>query len=353
MAQHDRRVVEACRVARLRSGSPSRARASAGVSTPHLPPVPSVAGWPSLRRTHRGWPAAMEEICARHRLPASELAPAPDGTSVVFTTNRHAIKLYPPFWESGAAAEWTILGHVEARLGVPTPTRLATGHLEGWPYLVMTRLQGLILAHVWQGLTETHRRTLARQLGEILAQLHALPTGELSAHPVLAERWSRLVARPIEECVAIHRGHGAPEAWLAQLPGFFERLPLLHPPLFTPALLNGDVHGWHLLVTEREGEWRFVGLFDFDDAMLGWWEYEFAVPALSFMVGQPAVLAECLRGYGGSRLVVGEGLSRRLMAYALLNRYWGLDFMLQAANPDRRCATLDDLERALFSIPAG
>ena len=320
------------------------------VSALPLPAIVSLADWPSLRRTYQRWRTAMEEICVRHTLPASELTPARDGTSVVFTTNRHVIKLYPTFWELEAAAECTILGHVAGRLGVPTPEVVATGHLETWPYLVMTRLQGAILADVWQGLDEGHRLAVGRQLGEILARLHALTTSNLSGHPVLTERWLRLVGRPIEECIAIHRGHGAPEAWLLRLPTFLERLPPLHPADFTPALVNGDVHGWHLLVAEHNGRWSLTGLFDFDAAMLGWWEYEFAAPALFFMAGQPAVLAECLRGYGAGQLLVNEGLPRRLLAYALLNRYWGLDFMLQVLDPDRRCATFDDLERALFPV---
>jgi hygromycin-B 7''-O-kinase len=319
------------------------------VSVSLLPPVPSLADWPALRRTHGGWRAVAEEICARHGVLAGELAPARDGTNVVFTTGHHVIKLSPPFWESGAAAEWTILRHVEGRLGVATPAVVATGHLDGWPYLVMTRLPGAILADVWPGLAETHRRSIARQLGELLARLHALPTGPLAAHAVLVERWRRLVTRPSEESVACHRGHGAPETWLARLPGFLTQLPPLHPDAFTPVLVNGDVHWWHLLVTERSGDWELVGLFDFDDAMLGWREYDLAAPALFFLAGQPAVLAECLGGYGDG-LVGDAGLSRRLMAYALLNRYWGLDFMLQVGDPDRRCATFDDLARTLFSF---
>jgi hygromycin-B 7''-O-kinase len=322
-----------------------------------LPPTPSLADWPSLRRTHPGWRAALEEICARHGFPASELVPARGGTSVVFTTTRQVIKLYPPFWASGAAAESMLLGRVGGQLGVPTPEVLATGSLDGWPYLAMTRLQGVILADVWQGLAASHRRTIARQLGEILARLHTLPTSGLSAHPVLAERWTQLVTRPVKECVAIHRGHGAPEVWLVQLPAFLERLPPLYPADFTPVLVNGDVHGWHLLVTECDGGWRLAGLFDFDDAMLGWWEYELAVPALSLMAGQPAVLSACVRGFGAERLLTDGGLPRRLMAYALLNRYWGLDFMLQIANPTHHCVTFDDLARALFALasvsPAG
>lgn len=83
------------------------------MSAPSLPPSPSLADWPSLRRAHHGWAAAMKEICARHGWPATGLAPAGAGTSVVFTTHRHVIKLYPPFWQLDATAEWAILGHVD------------------------------------------------------------------------------------------------------------------------------------------------------------------------------------------------------------------------------------------------
>jgi hygromycin-B 7''-O-kinase len=290
-------------------------------------------------------------ICARHGVPASALTPARDGTNVVFTTDRHVIKLYPPFWESGAAAEWTILRHVEDRLGVTTPEIVATGRLDAWPYLVMTRLPGTILADVWPGLGAVDRIAIARRLGEILARLHALPTEPLEAHTVLAERWQRLATRPIDECVACHRGHGVADAWLASLPAFLEGLPPLHPSRFTPVLVNGDVHGWHLLVAERGGRWELVGLFDFDDAMLGWHEYDLAAPSVTFLAGQRTAFAACLGGYGDEGLIGDGSLSRRLLAYALLNRYWGLDFILEMGDPDRRCATLDELERALF--PAG
>jgi hygromycin-B 7''-O-kinase len=185
-------------------------------------------------------------------------------------------------------------------------------------------------------------------VGEVLARLHALPASALAAHPELGDRWRQLMTRSIDDCVAIHRGHGAPETWLAQLPAFFESLPPLHPPDFAPVLLHGDIHSWHLLLAERDGRWSLDGLIDFDSALLGWREYEFAVAMLSFMARRPALLAECLRGYGAADLPRDAALPRRLMAYALLNRYWGLDFMLEAADPEGRCATFDDLERALF-----
>jgi hypothetical protein len=36
--------------------------------------------------------------------------------------------------------------------------------------------------------------------------------------------------------------------------------------------------------------------------------------------------------------------------YALLNRYWGLDVLLEYGDPNHHCATLDELERAIFPI---
>ena len=315
-----------------------------------LPPIPSSAEWPSLRRDYPTWRRVLEEICARHGLPASELTRTREGTSVVFMTERHVIKLYPPFWASEAAAERTILAHVDGALGVRTPEVVTTGEIEGWPYLAMTRLPGVLLGDVWSSLAESDRLRVSHQLGEVLARLHALPTGIPSAHPVLTALWRRLIGRSIDECVAIHRGHGAPEAWLGRLPAFFAAVPPLHPADFTPVLLHGDVHQWHLLVAERDGRWGLHGLFDFDSGMLGWREYDFASVVIFCMAGQPALLRECLRGYGAGTF--DDGLPRRLMAYALLNRYWGLDYLLATADPHGRCTTFDDLEHALFSTSA-
>ena len=318
------------------------------MSLPLLPPTPSHAEWPPLRRDYPGWRRALEEICARHGLAASELTRTREGTSVVFTTERQVIKLYPPFWALEGAAERTILGLVDGELGLRTPEVVATGLLEDWPYLAMTRLPGVVMADVWASMTESERLRVSYQVGEVLARLHALPTTALAAHPELSDRWRQLVTRSIDECVTIHRGHGAPAAWLAQLPAFFEAVPPLHPPDFAPVLLHGDLHSWHLLLAERDGRWSLDGLIDFDSALLGWREYEFAVAMLSFMARRPAVLAECVRGYGAGQLLADDGFPRRLMAYALLNRYWGLDFMLEAGDPDGRCATFGDLERSLF-----
>ena len=47
----------------------------------------------------------------------------------------------------------------------------------------------------------------------------------------------------------------------------------LYPTDYTPVLLSGDLHQYHLLVNEVHGRWRLCGFFDFDDARIGFHEY--------------------------------------------------------------------------------
>jgi hygromycin-B 7''-O-kinase len=292
----------------------------------------------------------MREICVRHVLAASELAPATSGTNVVFTTTHNVLKLYPPMWTDAAAAEHAVLEHLAGRLVLETPKPVATGSLESWRYLAVTRLPGVSLSQLWNTLAATARRELAAQLGATLRDLHTLPIGMLAAIPWFAEHWTRLIARPLAETMAHHRRQGVDETWLARLEAFLERRPALSPDGFSPVLLDGDIHPWHLLAARDGDSWRLTGLIDFDDAALGWNEYEFASPGVLMFAGDPASLVACLRAYGFDRRELDDGLRRRLMIFALLNRYWGLDVMFEYGDPSRRCATLEELERAIFPI---
>jgi len=56
----------------------------------------------------------MREICARHGLLTEELAAAPSGTNVVFTTVDHVVKLYPPIWNDAAIGEQAVLEHLDS-----------------------------------------------------------------------------------------------------------------------------------------------------------------------------------------------------------------------------------------------
>jgi hygromycin-B 7''-O-kinase len=315
-----------------------------------LPPSPGPDDWPSLRRGFDGWPDVMGEICARHGLGTRQLAPAGSGTNVVFTTAHHVVKLFPPMWSDLAAGERAILDHLAGRLSLDIPRLVADGHLDTWRYLVMTRLPGVPLDQVWDTLDAADRRSLSAQLGAALRDLHAVPLGGLADVPVLARRWSRLVSRPVDETIAHHRRQGVEPQWLDRLRVFLQQAAPSGGGGFTPVLLHGDVHPWHLLASRENTRWRLSGLLDFDAAMLGPSDYEFASPGVLMFGGDAVAIEACLSAYGLPAREVNAGLRRRLMVYAVLNRYWGLDTMLEAGDLARSCATLEDLERAIFPL---
>src|SRR6266540_6223054 len=87
-------------------------------------------------------------------------------------------------------------------------------------------------------------------------------------------------ALPILEagCVDHQRAAGLHGAWLEQIPAFLDSATL--DPVPRPVLLHTEVMREHLLVTPHPDGWSLSGLLDFEPAMRGAREYEFAAVGL-------------------------------------------------------------------------
>jgi len=313
--------------------------------SPLLPNITSHADYLAL--PGGVWFPVMRVICRRHRLPTTALERLSEGTNVIFAAGpSHIIKLFPPFWADLAETEHAVARHVHGRLGVPTPEVLARGTVEGWPYLVTSRLRGVSLSAVWNRMEPESQALIAAQLGRLMARLHALPTDGLA--PLLPSDWPSIVQERIAACVSRRREQGLAEAWLRQIPGWLEDAQSLYPPDFTPAIVTGDLHQYHLLVSREGGTWTLCGYFDFDDAMLGFHEYDVAVPGVFVMAHRPELHHAFLRAYGYREEAIDEGLSRRLLAYTLLHRYRDLTWILEEYVRDPTCTTLEDLARVFY-----
>ncbi len=319
-----------------------------------LPPVTSRTDYEAIRINPNIWPQAMRVICQRHGLPTERLKRFGDGidpaygSNVVFAVNeRYIIKLYPPFDKRLFEADRTVAEHVYSRLNVATPEIYVHGILENWPYLVMSRLQGIYLSDVWDTLEHTHQLHLVTELAELLVHLHTLPTGNLL---LLESNWSTFVADRVRNCVQFHREQGVPEHWLQQIPGYLARAAPLYPPEFTPAIVSADIHEYHLLVNQEHGQWRLCGLFDFDDARIGFHEYDLASAGLFMMWGRPALLRTFLLTYGYAEGEINEQLYHRLMAYTLLHRYRPLNWWIREVFVKQPCSTFEELAQAIYAL---
>lgn len=282
----------------------------------------------------------LEVIAAHVGVPTDALRRLPEGTNVVFLAGDAIVKVYPPRWAGLARAELAVLGVVAGRLPVETPRVLGSGVIDEWPYVLMTRLRGRPLHDVRPELDDAQWQRVVADVGELLAAIHTLPRSDLA--DAMEADWPRLVRERGAGCVARHREQGAPAHLIEQMPAFLDGAAPLYPAHFQPVIVTGDLHDYHLLVDGH----HLVGLFDFDDARLGYAEYDLAATGLFLAAGKPHLLRTLVEAYG-QRL--DRGLPVRLMAYTLLHRYRSLRWVLDefvGRTPD----TLDELAQAIYRV---
>jgi hygromycin-B 7''-O-kinase len=281
--------------------------------------------------------AAVREVAQRHAL-AGELAREGLGTNVVFAVGAdRVVKLFPPLWADEIAVERAGLAHVAGRLSVPTPEVTAEGELEGWPYLVLTRVAGVPLARAWGALGAEARERAARRAGELVAEHHALPL-PAPGSGVPAPEWPAFLRAQTRISCERLAADPRTRAWAEQLPTFVDALrPELEaaPRVF----LNADVTEEHLFVApDDRGE--IVGLVDLADAMVGAPEYD--------LVSMIPILVEA---HLFVPFVAASGLRptpERLLALALLHRYQESRVLLDLATARASDLALGEVAVALL-----
>lgn len=218
-----------------------------------------------------------------------------EGSLPVFAIGDELVlKLFPPQYHAEAPIEAAVMEALHGKL--PTPELHATGLLDDWAYVLMSRLHGEE--------PEVPDVEVGAQVGEMLKALHAVEPPAVLGPP----DWAAFVAERKAACVEQQRKRGLDERWLERIPAFLDGVDLGDEP---PVLLHTEVMSSHLLW--RNG--RLSGLFDFEPAMRGAFEYEFASVGIFVTKGDRASWAALVRAYGRAPD------PERVMAYALLHVY--------------------------------
>ena len=281
-----------------------------------------------------GWLEAHAAILARHGLPAEALELFPTGSDIVAGTAAHAVKLTTPRWAEELATEEAWLRHVAGRLSVATPTPVARGAIAGWPYLVSTRVPGRGFGEVWGELERGERLTLARSLGALTAEVHALPL------PAGDHGWEAFLAEQLESAPRRHAEDGVPEVLSAQIAGFLARTPRPERAL---ACLHTELLGDHVLVEQRGGAWVPSAMIDWADSRVGHPGYDLPAIAEFVFKGEVGCLGAFMDGLGWS--VTPE----EVMAWGFVHRFGRLKRMLGAAGGESP-ATLEALAARVYRI---
>lgn len=301
-----------------------------------LPGAGTQARFAGVRRDEARLRPGVLALCARLGLGRAQVRRFTSGSVPVYAVGDHLVlKLFPPIGREHWVVEDRVLRRLDGGLPVPTPRVKESGQFDGWGYILMTRLGGEPLTEVWARTGERDRDRLAAQLGTALAALHEVKLPDLGPPD-----WRRFLADQRAGCVARQRERGLGERWRAQIPEFLESVPL---PDSSPVLLHTEVMREHLLVGAGPGgEWSLSGLFDFEPAMMGAREYEFASSGLFVSRGDGRFLRRLLTAYGYPDDRLDERLSRRLLAYTLLHRYSDLPWYMEEL-PVPSARTLDEL----------
>ncbi|MBR7835497.1 aminoglycoside phosphotransferase family protein [Actinospica durhamensis] len=202
--------------------------------------------------------------------------------------------------------------------------------LDGASCVVLSILPGRPLGEIAPDLTPVQRRQVYRQLGALLARIHAVPmdgfgyiiAGILDPAPDNASYMARAFARGLRE----YREAGADD----RIADAIGRTVAEHGAVFAdcpaPVLCHGDFHEHNILVEQgRDGEWNVSGLIDPANLHAGDPLVDLVRTDAFCMQGDEAKLAGLLEGYG-------PGGDRWPAAWAPRMRLYGILLALELRN---------------------
>jgi hygromycin-B 7''-O-kinase len=283
-----------------------------------LPALTGAEAFRAWRADRAHWLPAVTEIARDHALPCDSIEAFSTGTNlVVALDDRLILKLFPPMFRSQFVSEHTSLSLLDGRLSLPIPKIVCKGEREQWPYLVITRLDGVLGTRAWPHLPEDQKENVLRQIGETIAEVQRAPVGDL-AH--LEPDWQQFFAGQIEGCRARHQRLGLPPKYMAGLDELLRQAPDLIPMHAPPVILTGEYIPENILLSCQSGDWKLSGLFDFGDVMTGWGEYDLLGPSAFMTAGMPRRVRSLLHGFGLREADIDATLTRHLLILMLLHR---------------------------------
>jgi hygromycin-B 7''-O-kinase len=276
------------------------------------------------------WSSFVHEVCHRHQLyPMDPVICRVPGTYPTFIVAEHwVVKFFGELFDGGTCfrvekacaqllAEYPVL---------PCPVLLASGYLFdspqhwSWPYLVFEYLPGVSIGEVYQQVNQKDWLEIARQMGEWVNRLHALPIPVDGPFSLSWDEYRSFLAKQKALCTSNHRRwNSLPVGWVEQIDEFLLPVDELLDEKQTH-MIHADLTADHLLVQEKFGSWEILGIIDFGDAMVGSLEYELVALQLDLFRGNRLLLKSFLDAYGLD-LKARRDLPRRVMSAALLHQF--------------------------------
>jgi hygromycin-B 7''-O-kinase len=190
---------------------------------------------------------------------------------------RRFLKLYGPRSMTLYRVERPLLGMIERTPGVSAPRIIAAGQADGArPYLIVTGMRGETAEHTWDAINRDEQVGIAREVGEMVAALHAMDVSVLPDTTQLPG--SRRETAPMniaKNCEQIEATSGLPAATVDEFTEFIrgDGAAILAE---TTCVVHCELTNNHIYLRQEGAQWRLSGLIDFADAMVGAPEFDIA-----------------------------------------------------------------------------
>jgi hygromycin-B 7''-O-kinase len=315
---------------------------------PSLPAFADYEAFAAFRADPAQWLPIARDIAVSNGLSCAAPHVFATGTNLVLALDEKLIlKLFPPLLRSQFISERGSLAQLQGRLRIAIPEIVAEGERDGWPYLVITRLPGVLGVQAWPSLSEADKERVLAEIGETIAGVQRVPIGELSR---IEPDWTGFMRRQIAGCRARHERLGLPPKFLDGLDGLLRDAAALIPLDSAPVILVGEYIPENFLLNRESDGWHLGGLFDFGDVMTGWGEYDLLGPSAFMTAGRPRRVRSLFEGFGYSAADVTPDLKRRLMALMMLHRASDPVSHIRINGWQQKAANLEELQDLLWPI---
>src|ERR1700731_4125229 len=109
-----------------------------------LPNLPNSEAFKAWRADASRWLPVALDIARGHGLPHADPHPFLTGTNLVVGLDSLVLKIFPLILRAQFISERASLSQLRGRVSIPIPEIVHQGERDGWPFLVITRLRGLL-----------------------------------------------------------------------------------------------------------------------------------------------------------------------------------------------------------------
>lgn len=286
-----------------------------------LPQPKDVSEFNSIDRNNPAFEQFIRNNFAQDLPDKVEIKAFENGSCPTYSISGQKVaKFFPDLFSEDFKNELNALSFTNAN-HVDSPRVYAEKSLGGWNVILMEQLAGTTLNEVWDNLNFVSKSKLALEAGKLIRKLHSIGSPS-SEH---RKKWNTFIDEQRTRLFEKQQELKLNNNLLNQLLPFINSVELDDENL---VFLHTEAMSDHFMVNKIDAEYSITGIIDFEPAMWGNSEYEFAAVGLFLSVGNKDIFRQFLHGYG---VMPDSQFHRRIMAYTILHRYanlpWFMTFM--------------------------